>query len=363
MDPRDLAEHSEYVPGRGIEEVARERGLDPEDVIVLSSNENEVGPSPKAVRAIEQSVDRANRYPKSSHTDLTEAIAEHWAVDPGQIWLANGGDGALDYLSRAMLRPGETVLVAEPGFAYYGMSARFHHGDVRSYAMDATDGFRLEPELILGAYDGDRIVYVTSPHNPTGITMTVEDVETVAEQTDKQTLTVVDEAYGAFADTESAVSLVADRDDVAILRSFSKSYGLAGLRLGYAIVPEEWADAYRRVNTPFAASEIACLAGQAALEDKEHVERTVETVRHGRERIRRDLEARTWPSEGNFVLADVGDAPSVTDALVDRGVIVRDCTSFGLPSCIRITVTTPEPLAQAIETMNDVLAETARVRS
>ena len=361
MNPRDLSDHPEYVPGRGVEEVARERGLDPESLVVLSSNENELGPSPRAVQAIREAAPRANRYPKSSHTDLVDALADRWSVEAGQVWLANGGDGALDYLSRALLTPGDTVLVPEPGFAYYGMSARFHHGAVRTYPLEREDGFAMTAEAILDQYRGDRIVYVTSPHNPTGATMAPNELDQLANETDEDTLIVVDEAYGAFAETDSAVALVGRRDDVAVLRSFSKSYGLAGVRLGYALVPLAWADAYRRVNTPFAAGEIACRAGLAALSDTEHLERTIEAVRAGRERIYADLAAQTWPSEGNFVLAAVGDGTVIADELMDRGVIVRDCSSFGLPDCIRITVTTPDPLGRAIETMNEVLTESSRV--
>lgn len=361
MKPRDLTDHPEYVPGRGIEEVARERGLDPNELITLSSNENELGPSPAAVQAIREMAPRAHRYPKAAHTDLTAALGERHDVSTDQIWLANGGDGALDYLSRAMLHPGETVLVPEPGFAYYGMSARFHHGGVRTYSVSRSDDFAMEPDRILDAYDGQRIVYITSPHNPSGATMSLGDVETVAAETGTETLVVVDEAYGDFANQESATALIKRGVNVAVLRSFSKSYGLAGLRLGYVIVPDGLAEAYRRVNTPFAASEIACRAGLAALEDTDHLEKTVTMVQTGREQLHSDLDARTWPSEGNFVLANVGDATVVADALLDRGIIVRDCTSFGLPACIRITVTTSGPLAQAIDACNQVLADTARV--
>ena len=193
--------------------------------------------------------------------------------------------------------------------------------------------------------------------------MALEEVERVAEETDEETLVVVDEAYGEFADRESALALTegredfSARDDVAVLRTFSKAYGLAGIRLGYAVVPDEWAGAYTRVNTPFAASELACRAGLAALEDDEHVARTVETARDAREYMRENVETHVWPSEGNFVLADVGSASAVAEEMQERGVIVRDCTSFGLPGCIRITCGTEAETERAVETLNAVLAE------
>jgi len=355
MEPRDLSMHSVYRAGRGIEEVARELGLDPDELIKLSSNENSLGPSPKAVEAIRDVAEDVHYYPKSSHTDLIAELAEKWDVSDEQIWLANGGDGALDYLSRALLEPGQTVLVPDPDFTYHGMSAKYHHGTVETFELSEAEDFHQSPERVLEAYDGQRIVYLTSPHNPTGSEVTIDEVRQIAEETDEQTLIVVDEAYEPFSERESKIGLVREREDVALLRSFSKAYGLAGIRLGYAITPEEWGDAYARVNTPFAASEIACRAGLAALADETFLEETIETARWGREYIREHLDATTWDSGGNFVLAKVGDAEAVAEACQREGVIVRDCTSFGLPEHIRITTGTREEMPRAVETINDVL--------
>ncbi|EMA53310.1 MULTISPECIES: histidinol-phosphate transaminase [Halococcus] len=362
MQTRDLSEHAVYRAGEGSEEVARELGLDPDDLVKLSSNENPHGPSPAAMTAISEAASEVHVYPKSAHSDLVAAIADQWEVAPAQVWLANGGDGALDYLSRALLDPGAAVLVPEPGFAYYGMSARYHHGQVRSYSLRTEDGFTQSADAVLDVYDGERIVYLTSPHNPTGTTVDLAAVERIAAETNEDTLVVVDEAYGEFAETPSAVRLVEGREgwdareDIAVLRTFSKAYGLAGLRLGYAVVPEPWADAYTRVNTPFAASTVACRAGLAALDDREHVERTVESAVWAREYLDSELDARTHASEGNFVLAEVGDASAVASAAQRRGVIVRDCTSFGLPECIRISCGTRAETERAVSVLNEVLA-------
>ena len=355
MEPRDLSAHVAYEAGRGIEEVARELELDPDDLVKLSSNENAFGPSPMAVEAIREHAPRAHTYPKASALDLRERLAERWSVRSDQIWLANGGDGALDYLARALLEPDDGVLVPTPGFAYYAMSARYHHGTVEEYPIRKETGFEQSADAVLERYDGERIVYLTSPHNPTGSEISVTDVETIADRTGDRTLVVVDEAYDEFSESPSAVGLVEERDDVAVLRTFSKAFGLAGLRLGYAIVPRWWADAYARVNTPFAASELACRAGLAAIEDDEHVERTVETVRWAREYIYENLEARTFESAGNFVLADVGGGTAVAEAAKREGVIVRDTTSFGLPECIRITCGTREETRRAVEVLNEIL--------
>jgi histidinol-phosphate aminotransferase len=368
MEPRDLSAHVEYQAGRGIEEVARELGFDPDDLVKLASNENPFGPSPAAVEAIRDAAGNASTYPKASHTDLTARLADRWNVSDEQVWLANGGDGALDYLSRAMLDPGDTVLVPSPGFAYYGMSARYHHGEVNEYRLSAEDGFSLTADSVLSQYDGERIVYLTSPHNPSGGRFSLGAVTEIAEETDEETLVLVDEAYGEYADAPSAISLLSERDDgdapshraarddVAVLRTFSKAYGLAGVRLGYAVVPEEWADAYARVNTPFAASELACRGGLAALTDDDHVEKSVETARWARRYVYENLDAPTWESHGNFVLADVGDASAVAEAVQERGVIIRDCTSFGLPDCVRITCGTEAETRRAVRELNEVLS-------
>jgi histidinol-phosphate aminotransferase len=356
MQLRDLSDHVEYRAGRGIEEVARELGRDPAEFVKLSSNENPHGPSPAAADAIRENAGSVHRYPKAVHTDLTAAVADRWDVAGEQVWLSNGGDGALDYLARATIDPGDTVLVPSPGFTYYGMSARFHHGDVAEYDVTVGDGFALTADSVLDAYDGQRVVYLTSPHNPSGGRFSLDDVERVADGVGGDALVVVDEAYGEFADAPSAVSLLDGRDDVAVLRTFSKAYGLAGVRLGYAVVPSEWADAYARVQTPFAASAVACKAGLAALDDDEHVEHTVDTVEWSREYIHDELDAPTHESHANFVLADVGDATKVTEAAKRDGVLVRDCSSFGLPEHVRITCGTREETERAVAVLNEVLA-------
>ncbi|MFB6169337.1 MAG: histidinol-phosphate transaminase [Haloferacaceae archaeon] len=355
MHTRDLSAHDPYVPGRGLEEVARELGVPAADLTKLSSNENPYGPSPRAVDAIEAAAGEVHRYPKTSHTDLTEALAAEWALDPEQVWVSPGADGALDYLARAALEPGDRVLVPNPGFAYYAMSARYHHGNVATYPLDKRDGFVQSADVVLDAYDGERVVYVTSPHNPTGSEMSLDEMRAVAAGVDDETLVVVDEAYGEYSTRESARQILGEVENLAVTRTFSKAYGLAGLRVGYALVPAAWADAYARVNTPFAANDVACRAALAALDDDDHLERSVEGARWGREFIRDELDATTWESGGNFVLCEVDDASVVTEAAKREGVIVRGCGSFGLPECVRVTCGTQEETREGVRVLNDVV--------
>jgi histidinol-phosphate aminotransferase len=167
---------------------------------------------------------------------------------------------------------------------------------------------------------------------------------------------VIDEAYGEFAAEPSAAELLDAHENLAVLRTFSKAYGLAGLRIGYALVPAAWGDAYAKVSTPFAASEAALRAAMAALDDDAHVEKSVESARWAREYVHEHLDAPTFDSDGNFVLCDVGDGSAVAEAAQREGVIVRDCSSFGLPGCIRISCGTEAETRRAVETLNEVLA-------
>jgi len=296
-------------------------------------------------------------YPKASHADLGAAIGEMWDLESEQVWLAPGADGAIDYLSRAMLAPGDSVLVPDPGFAYYPMSARYHHGTVREYKLSKEADFAQSAATVMDAYEGDRVVYVTTPHNPTGSAMSLADVEALAAETDEQTLVVVDEAYGEFSETESARTLLDEREDVAVLRTFSKAYGLAGVRAGYALVPPAWADAYAAINTPFAVNELACRAALAAVDDPAHVQHSVESAVASRRELGERLEAPVVESEANFVLVEVGDAAAVTRATKRRGVIVRDCSSFGLSGYVRVTCGTPDETDRAVTALNEALRE------
>lgn len=370
MQPRDLSAHAPYVPGKGIEEVARELGVEPDELVKLSSNENPHGPSPAAVEAAQSAAEGVHHYPKASHTDLTAAVADRWDVTPEQVWVSPGADGSLDYVSRAVLEPGQEVLVPEPGFAYYSMSTRYHHGEVTTYELHEADGFQQDAATVLSAYDGQRIVYVTSPHNPTGTEFPREELRELLAAVDDDTLVAVDEAYGEYTERASAAELLDEYDNLAVTRTFSKAYGLAGLRIGYALVPASWGEVYAQINTPFAANKVGLRAALAALDDDDHVEQSVETAAWAREYMAERLGVPTVDGAGNFLLAAVGgvetdgtdvDAETpgaaVAAAAKRRGVIVRATGSFGLPEHVRISCGTREETRTAVETLNDVFAE------
>lgn len=353
---RDLSGFTEYEPGRGVTEVAGEHGLDPSEMVKLSGNENPLGAPPKALEAIRENAGEAGVYPTQLHTEVRREVASHVGVPTENLVLGAGADGVFDTVGRAVISDGDAVLTATPGFSYYGMSARNQGGRERSYELRKEAGFEFDPEAVLEAYSGEKIVYVTAPNNPTGTTLEPGGVEEVADTVDG--LVFVDEAYWEFSEQPSAVDLALERGDVAVARTFSKAYGLAGLRVGYAVLPDWLAEAYRKVVTPFCVGTLSLHAARAALGDTEHLERTVELARWGREYMRENLEPRVYKSQANFVLVDVSprEAAGVAEELEKRGVIVRDTTSFGLPECIRVSVGRKSDTERAVDLINEVCA-------
>jgi histidinol-phosphate aminotransferase len=353
---RDLSALDEYVPGRGVEEVAREHGMEPDELAKLASNENPLGPPPAAVDAIHEAASGVNVYPTALHNDVRDEVAEKLDAPAENVVLGAGADGVFDTVGRGVIEDGDGVLTPEPGFSYYGMSARNIGGYERSYSLERNDGsgFEYEADRIIDAYEGEKVVYITTPNNPTGTTTTLEVIEEVADSVEG--LVFVDEAYQEFSDRETAVPLALERDDVAVARTFSKAYGLAGLRVGYGVLPDEIATAYRKVVTPFCVGSVSLYAARGALGDNEHLQESVELARWGREYMAKNLDAPTYETEANFILADVSPqrATDVADELERRGVIVRDTTSFGLPECIRVSVGTREETRRAVEEINEV---------
>ncbi len=354
---RDLSALEEYVPGRGVDEVAREHGLDPDDLAKLASNENPLGPPPAAEEAIHEAAEGVNVYPTALHNDVRDEVAEALDAPAENVVLGPGADGVFDTVGRAVLEDGDGVLTPEPGFSYYGMSARNLGGYESSYPLRDGDGFEYDAERIVDTYDGEKVVYITAPNNPTGTDTTLETVERVADGVEG--IVFVDEAYWEFSDRPTAVPLALERDDVAVARTFSKAYGLAGLRVGYGVLPDKLASAYRKVVTPFCVGSVSLYAARGALGDDEHRRETIELARWGRDYMSEELEPPTYESHGNFVLADVSpmDAGEVAAELERRGVIVRDTTSFGLPSCIRVSVGTRDETRRAVEEINYVYEE------
>lgn len=350
MQPRELPAIHSYRP-RGDDD-GQGSGEQP---LELGMNENPLGPSPKAIEAVARDLHQIHRYPSGPHADLDEALASRLDVEVDQIWLGAGAVSVIDTITRAMVDPGEAILRPDPGFSYFGRSNRSHYGTDRTYRLKKGDGFQLDVDELLELYDGEPILYLNTPHNPTGATISKEAIREVVAGTDDETLIVVDEAYELFSTEPSPIELVDGTDRVALLRTFSKSYGLAGARIGYGVMPPSIAEAFGKVSTPFGVSRMALVAALGALEDDAYLERSVSVARAGRSYLRDAIDCRTWPSEGNFVLVEVGNATEVSKQLEATGLKVRDCTSFGLSDCVRVTVGTPAQNRRAAAIINRVV--------
>ena len=348
-----------YVPGTPIEEVQRKYGL--EDVIKLASNENPLGPSPRAVEAIRDALPRLNFYPDGQSYYLRRALAGFLEVEPEQIAVGNGADGLIMQTCMAYLCEGTEVVVSASSFPVYDiythvMRARLVKTPLKDYGIDLeamTDA--MTPET--------RLVFVCNPNNPTGTIVTADEVTAFMERVPDHVLVVFDEAYYEMVESDAYPETLEyvrqGRGNVMVMRTYSKAFGLAGIRLGYAIAAPEVLAPLNRVKEPFAVNLLAQAAGVAALEDREFLRRTVKTTQRERRFLRQafeDLGFETIPSETNFMLVRFGpDADQVHEGLMRRGVIVRPCTGYALPEFLRITVGSREQNERLVLAVEDVL--------
>jgi histidinol-phosphate aminotransferase len=359
-----VAEHIQrlrpYLPGKPIEEVQRELGLT--DIIKLASNENPLGPSPRAVAAMAAVAGSVTLYPEGSAPLLRAAVARHTQMPPETLVFGNGSDEVLHLLALSFLRPGDEVVQGDPSFAMYEIYTTQCAGvpvkvPLRNYTHDL--------EAMADAVTPrTRMVMVANPNNPTGTLVTRREIERFLARVPDGVLVVFDEAYDEYVDHPDKADLrplIRDGANVALLHTFSKAYGLAGLRVGYGIARPEIAETLNRVRSPFNVNLLAQAAAVAALEDREHVARSVALNAEGREDFYREftrLGLGHVPSQANFVLVDVGrDSREVFGALLRRGVIVRAGAGLGLPHHIRVTVGTPDQNARFFAALAEVLGE------
>jgi len=340
---KEIFDIAEYVPGKSIEEIASAYRLDPASIIKLGSNENPLGPSPKAVKALVKAAPLANIYPSADALELREALSEYTGFPVSNLVASGPGmDGLLDGLCRLMIEKGDEVIVPTPTFAYYELPSRACGG--KPIFVRRNMDFSLDPEKVLQAESSrTKIIFLCSPNNPSGNLLPEADLGKILENT--RALVFVDEAYVEFADRNLA-GLVREYDNLVVGRTFSKAFGLAGLRFGYGIMPEWLVKAYIRAATPFSVSLPALKAGIAALSDTEHLRKSIEITREGREYLKGGIPFKVYPSQANFILVDVAPlkAKKVTENLMRKGIIVRSCDSFreAGDTFIRVTVGTPE---------------------
>jgi histidinol-phosphate aminotransferase len=349
-----LAGIEEYVPSKSIEEVVKEYNLDADKVVKLSSNENPLGISPKAIKKITEHMNESHIYPEVCSPDLRCAISEYVGYPIDSIVIGTGTDGVLDTITRLFVDKNDETVIPIPTFSFYELITRICGGTPRFIARKRDFTIPLE-KLMDSVTTRTKIIFFCSPNNPSGNTMREEDVRMIAESVD--CIVVIDEAYVEFADS-SLTHLVNEYENLVVTRTFSKAFGLAGLRIGYAILPNWISEGYMRVSQPFSVNRIGIVTGIAALQDMEHLNRTVKLVKDGRRIFRSHIPFKTFPSEANFVLVDVSpfESRDVCEALLRMGIIVRDCSSFRgcSNSHIRISVGTEEQNMKVVDALNKI---------
>ena len=348
----------EYVPGKSIEEIAAKYGLDPDTIIKLGSNENPLGASPLAVSAIKENAGRVHLYPAADALELRKTIGNYTGYPAGNIVVSgNGMDGIFDTMMRLFMIPGAESIIPIPTFSYYEISTLANGG--KPVFVDRDTDFSISPEKILGKVNKNtRMIFLCSPNNPSGNSITEKDVRKILDSTDA--IVFIDEAYVEFAES-SITGLVREYRNLIVGRTFSKAFGLAGMRMGYAVVPEWIAREFMKVMTPFSMDVLSTAAGLAALEDKEYLKRSIKTVKNGRMQLSGALLSlcKVYPSEANFILIDVSphSAKEVSQSLLKKGIIIRDCTSFrgAGKSLIRVSVGTRIQNEKVIEAFREIL--------
>ena len=339
----EIAQLRPYVPGKPASELRRELGL--EQVVKLASNEGPFGPFPAALAALEDALPELNRYPERA-SELTGRLADRHGLTPDRIAPGNGADAVIANIALAFLQPGDEVVMGWPSFVSYHLS---------TVKMGATP---VHVPLANGSYDLDamaerigpstRLAYICTPNNPTGGIVDGGAIATFLDRVPDRVLVVIDAAYHEYVTDPGHVDAVAafgSRPNVVVLRTFSKMFGLAGLRVGYAVAAPDVAADLAKVRGPFDVSELANAAAVASLDDTAECERRREVNLRERERLIAELRQRgvtVYPAAANFVCIEVGDGAALAGRLEREGVIVRPLAAFGAPSCVRVTVGLPE---------------------
>jgi histidinol-phosphate aminotransferase len=348
-----------YQPGRPIEEVARELGLDPAGIIKLASNENPFGPSPRAQAALQQALGGLNLYPDGNAFYLKQKLAAKLGIEPAGLILGNGSNEVIEFVGHALLGPGADVVVSQYCFAVYPIVTKMFGANL--ITVPAKDYGHDLPAMARAITPKTRIVFVANPNNPTGTLARPEELLAFVKAVPPGVLVVMDEAYIEFLEQPAdLVPLVKSgaHPNLLLMRTFSKIYGLAGLRIGYGIAHPELVATFEKIRQPFNINLPAQIAAMAALDDAAHVRRTRDNNAAGlqlfAEEFRR-LQLEAIPSAANFILVRVGDGARVFNGLQRLGVIVRPMGGYQLPEWIRISVGTMEENRRCLAALKKVL--------
>ena len=347
LSPSYVRSIAPYQPGKPISEVARELGLKEESIVKLASNENPRGIGPRTRAAIEGALGEIARYPDGNGFELKQALARRHGVDMAQIVLGNGSNDVLELVAHAFLGPGRAAVYSQHCFAVYPLATQAR--GARGIATAARD-YGHDLEAMAAAIDDETyVVWIANPNNPTGTLLAAEALEAFVRGVPERVLVVVDEAYNEYLPPElksDTVKWLRRHPNLVVTRTFSKAYGLAGLRVGYALAHASVADIMNRVRQPFNANSLALAAATAALDDMEFVARSFAANLQGLRQLEAGVQrlGLDWiPSSGNFLTVRVGKANEVFRRLLKRGVIVRPVGGgYQLPEHLRVTVGTAE---------------------
>lgn len=356
---------SPYQPGKPVSALARELGLDPAKISKLASNENPLGPAPAAIDAMQRLLKEQGRYPDGSGHALRHRLAEHHGVAAEQITLGNGSNDVLDLIARTFLGPGRSTVISQHAFAVYVLSSTAVGAQV---IQAAAKDYGHDLDAIVAAITADtRVVWIANPNNPTGTWLTRDALQAFLNAVPSNVVVVLDEAYIEYIDGHqhpdypdgSAWIAQAAYPNLIVTRTFSKAYGLAGLRVGYAVSSAEVADVLNRVRQPFNVNALAQAAAVAAFDDEEHLVKSIALNRAGLKQVEQgllELDLRWIPSVGNFVCVDFEQpAQPIFEALLREGVIVRPVSNYGLPHHLRISIGTEAENAHCLRALQTVL--------
>lgn len=351
-----------YEPGKPIEEVARELGFDDiAEIVKVASNENELGPSPLAIEAMQEAIPEMHRYPDGGAFYLKRKLADRLDVAPENLLFGCGSNELIVFLCHVFLREGTNLIMGAEAFAVYFLAAAMYQGEVVRVPMPEHVH---DLEAMLAAITPEtRLVAICNPNNPTGTMVSPEAIDAFIEKLPDHVVAIIDEAYLEVMPEHMKPDVLkhirAGRDNVIVLRTFSKGYGLAGLRIGYAIAHPELIGLLNKVRQPFNANAMSQAAAMAALDDVTHIVETREMVARGMEFFARKLPKlgiEVVPSGANFVMAKTGNGREVFLELQKRKVIVRPMDPYGLPEHIRITIGTPEQNQTVLDALTEVMA-------
>jgi histidinol-phosphate aminotransferase len=354
-----LAKLPVYQPGRPIEEVAREVGIPAEQIIKLASNENPFGPSPLALAAVEKTLKQAHLYPDGNAFYLKRKLAQTLDVNPENLILGNGSNEIIEFLGHALLDQNAKVIVSQYCFAVYPIVT--HLCGARLVTVPAKGFGHDLPAMLKAVTPQTRIMFVANPNNPTGTRAPANEIKELIAKLPPHVLLAMDEAYIEFLpDALDLVPLIrrGEVPNVLLMRTFSKIYGLAGFRIGYGIGHPDLVASLEKVRQPFNINLLAQAAAMAALEDREHVERTRTNNATGikaYEQAFKEMGLEFVPTVTNFILVKVGDGASVFNELQKLGIIVRPMAGYQLPEWIRISIGTPAENARCIAGLKHIL--------